>query len=246
MKTKILALIAALALLLAACEGVATSSKSGDLGLEEIEYLPTAQSLPDNVAFRDDLDQDVSADWGLKVVSGLQEQLLLTQNNGQVRIELLQNPNDANFLFINRDKTYEDVVVQAEFEYRNTTDTFVAVVCRVTDEGWYELRVNNAGHFQLLKFSQYLADQGKNAHETLSGQVSRATSFKTGKEPNVISLSCVGNQISAFINGEQLIKDRVPLVVEDDSFSSGSIGFGISATGSTTDIIVDWVEAIKP
>lgn len=246
MKIKTIGLIGIIALLLAACNGLTGASQTGGLGLEEIKSVATSDALSNNVAFHDEMDQDISSDWGLKVVSGLKEQLALSQESSHARIELSSNPNDATFIFLNKDKNYQDVVVQAEMEYLESSDTFVGVICRASEDGWYEFRINNQGYYQVLKYDQYLKDQGKNAYEDLVREQLRSPAIKTGKETNVLSLSCVGNQLQVFVNGQQIFKDSVPLVIEDDDFTEGTIGFGLAAYGSSTDISINWVETLKP
>ena len=239
-------LLGILVLLLAACDGLSTTSKSGDIELQALELVPTPEAISGNIAFRDEMDTDVTKDWGLKLISGLQEQLLLSQSGNHVRIEMLPNPNDAIFVFLNKDKNYQDVVVQAEVEFQLASDTFFGVICRANEKGWYEFRLNGQGYYEVVKYNQELRDQGLNAHENLIQKQYFSTAFNSGKKPNVISLSCVGNQITVFINGEQVIKDRIPLVIDDDDFTEGSIGFSIAAHGSATNININWVETLKP
>lgn len=246
MKIKSIGFIVIVVLLLIACEGLPSTSKTSGLDLEEIQPIPTSESLPDDVTFREEMDEDITANWGVKVIYGLEEQLLLSQESGRVRIESLPNPNDVNFVFLNKDKNYKDVVVQMEVEYLESSDSFVGVICRASEEGWYEFRINNQCYYEVLKYDQYLKDQGKDAYENLVGVQLRSPIINSGKNKNIISLSCVGDQLKAFVNGEQVFKDRLPLVLEDDDFKEGTIGFSVAAFGSSTDISINWLETLKP
>lgn len=246
MKIKTIGFIVIFALILAACDGLPSPSQPSGLDLEEIQPVPTSESLPKNVVFHEEMDKDITADWGLKVVSGLENQLLLSQESSRVRIELLPNPNDATFIFLNKQKNYKDVVVQMEVEYLESSNSYVGVICRATEKGWYEFRINNQCYYEVLKFDQYLKDQGKNAYENLAREQLRSALINPGKNKNIISLSCVGNQLKAFVNGEQVFKSHLPLVLEDDDFKEGTIGFSVAAFGSSTDISIDWVETLKP
>jgi hypothetical protein len=55
----------------------------------------------------------------------------------------------------------------------------------------------------------------------------------------------VDNLITAFVNGEQLYWQKRPLAIEDNTFSEGSIGFGILGYGKNLDMTYYWVEAVK-
>ena len=217
----------------------------GSITLETIQPIPTAETLTQNSAFRDELDKDISKDWGMKVVSGLEKQLYWTQEDDHLRIEL-QPGNDTNFIFIHKNKNYQDVIVNVEGRYLESSSAYLAVICRASSKGWYEFRINSQGYYQLLKFDQYLKDQDKNAYVDLIGQQLRSPLVKTGKNINQFALSCKGNELKAFINGEQVFKDRRPLVVTDSSFTEGAIGFGISSNGKSADVSFNFIEALKP
>jgi len=246
MKTRIIGLVGIVVLLLTACNGLPGTSKTGALELEELVLVPTPETVSGSVAFRDEMNTDVTKDWGLKLISGLQKQLLLSQGSNHVRIELLPDPMDAIFVFLNKGKTYKDMVVQAEVEFQLSSDTFFGVICRASEKGWYEFRLNGQGYYEVVKYNQDLRDQGLNAHKNLVEKQYFSSAFKPGKQPNVITLSCIGNQIKVFVNGEQVILDRVPLVIEDNDFEEGVIGFGVAAQGSATNFHVNWVETLNP
>jgi hypothetical protein len=73
-----------------------------------------------------------------------------------------------------------------------------------------------------------------------------STNIKSGLNKNTFALSCVGNLITAFINGEQLYWQKRPLAIEDNNHKEGSIGFGILGYGKQLDMSYYWVEAVKP
>ena len=244
MKTKLI-VIMLLAGLLAGCKSQPgeTTTKSG-LELVEVEPL-TGEELPESSSYREDFDKDISGDWGLKVVSGLEKQVSWTMENSRFRVKIPAVANDTNFIFLNTDKNYEDIVVQAEVEYLQSSDSFVSVICRASDEGWYEFRINGQAYYQVMKFDTYRQSQGENAYTNLEVQL-RNPLINTGKATNQFAISCVGDQITVFLNGEQVFKDGRPMVLEDSDYQEGAIGFGISSDGSSADVSFNWVEALKP
>jgi hypothetical protein len=246
MLTKILRITSLLALFgLIACNGILGVSNSTGISLEPVKPIPTAESLNQSSNFRDDLTKDISKDWGLKVISGLEKQLIWSQESGHLRVELLKG-NDTNFVFLNKNKKFKDVIVQAEIRPMESTSAFTSVICRASDKGWYEFRINSVGHYQLLKFDQYLKDEDKNAYTDLVGGQLRSPLVKTGTSVNLLAISCVGKEIKAFINNEQIIKDRRPLVVNDTTYTDGTFGFGVSSNGFSTDLSFNSIETLKP
>lgn len=221
------------------------SPSASSMTLDTIKPVPTAETLSKNSIFHDDFSSDISKDWGIKVISGLEKQLIWSQEGGQFRIKLLSG-NDTNFVFINKSKSYQDVVVKAEGRYLESSNAYMSVICRASSKGWYEFRVNSQGYYQLLRFDQYLKDQGKNAYTDLIGGQFRSPLMKTGKDINQFALSCKGKELKAFINNEQISKDLRPLVVEDSSLSDGAIGFGVSSNGNAADLSFNFIETLRP
>lgn len=251
MKIRIFALLLAGAVLLSACGGLSNLGIGGagktaeELELQVIKAVPTESVLSDATFFRDDLEKDINNDWGMKVVSGLEKQLIWTQNNGKVRMQILP-PNDVNFVFLNKKHTYKDVIVQAEVENAGQLDNAFSLICRATEGGWYEFRISSNGYYELLRFDQYKKNEGRNAYTNLIKKRVGSTLIKGGLDKNVFSISCVGDVISAFVNGEQLYWEKRPLAIEDDTYGEGTIGFGFLGYGKALDVTFNWVEAVKP
>ena len=227
--------------------GIGGDSIEEEMELQEIQAEPTEAVLADRGKFyRDDMDaEDPNKDWGLKVITGLESQLLWSKLGGKLRMETLP-PNDVNFLFIKKDNRYKDVIVEAEVENMGPLDSAFSLVCRATEDGWYEFRISPSGYYELLRYDQYLRDGGKNAYVSFTEKRMNSTIINGGLDKNTFSLSCVDDTITAFINGEQIYYKRRPLAFEDDSYTEGGIGFGITGYGKEYDMAFNWVEAKKP
>lgn len=253
MKTKILLAMLAGALILASCGmlpdlgigGGGAAQAEEELQLQEIVAEPTEAVLAEDQFFREEFDGDINKDWGLRVISGLEKQLIWSQSNGRFRLQTLP-PNDTNFIFLNKKNTYDDVIVQAEVENFGPLDNFFSLICRANAEGWYEFRISSNGYYELLRFDQYKKDEGQNAYTNFTEKRVGSTLIKSGLNKNTFALSCVGNLITAFVNGEQVFWQKRPLAVEDNAFSEGSMGFGILGYGKELDMSFYWVEAVKP
>ena len=120
------------------------------------------------------------------------------------------------------------------------------MICRATENGWYEFRISSSGYYELLRFDQYKKNEAKNAYTNFVEKRLNSTLIKGGLDKNEFALSCVGSTISAFVNGEQLYFQKRPLAIEDDTYTKGTIGFGILGFGESLDMTYNWVEAVKP
>jgi hypothetical protein len=253
MKSKILVVLFVSALILSSCGALPDLGLGGkkeaqvqeELQIQEIQAEPTEAALSESQFFREDFSKDINNEWGLRVVSGLEKQLLWSQTNNRLRLQTLP-PNDVNFIFLNKDRSFDDVVVQAEVENLGPLDNFFSLICRANAEGWYEFRISSNGYYELLRFDQYRYDEGDNAYTNLVEKRVGSTLIKSGLNKNTFALSCVGNLITAFVNGEQVYWQKRPLAIEDNTFSEGSIGFGILGYGKELDMVYNWVEAVKP
>ena len=247
MKTKVFFSVFLVAMLLAACgqTPLATDSNGDAPDTSALKPMPTETTLTEDVILRDEFEDDINKNWGMKIVSGLEEQLLWSQTSGKFRLEM-QPPNDTNFAFFRKDTNYKDVVVSAEVENYGLSDNAFSLICRASDDGWYELRISSLGYYELLRFDQYLQDEGKNAYTNFLETRVGSTLINDGQDKNVFALSCQGNQLKVFINGEQVYFDKRPLTIEDDTYSEGTIGFGALGYGKSTDMTFNYIETLKP
>lgn len=251
MNRKIIVILSMGAFLLAACGqlsdlGTGGSEVEDELQLQEIQPEPTEAVLPEGSYFRYEFEEDINNDWGMRVISGLEEQLIWDQNNGRLRLQTLP-PNDVNIAFFNKKQNYEDVIVQAEVENNGPLNNAFSLMCRVSEDGWYEFRISPSGYYELLRFDQYKKDEGKNAYTNFLEKQVGSTKIKGALDKNSFALSCVGDVITAFVNGEQLYWNKRPLAIEDNTYREGSIGFGILGyDGESLDMVYHTVETKKP
>jgi hypothetical protein len=247
MKIKTVFGIILVVMLLAACRVApnTTTTQNAEPLTSELQPEPTESVLSDDLILRDEFDEDINNNWGMKIVSGLEDQLIWSQTNGKFRLEI-QPPNDTNYAFFRKDTSYSDVIVQAEVENYGQLDNAFSLMCRATEAGWYELRISSQGYYELLRYDQYLADEGKNAYTNFVESRIGSTLIKSGEEVNVFALSCEGNQLKVFINGEQVYFNKRPLTIEDTTYTEGTIGFGALSYGKEVDVTFNYIETLKP
>ncbi|NMB60742.1 MAG: hypothetical protein GYA18_00205 [Chloroflexi bacterium] len=247
MKTRTIFAIIMAAVLLVSCNVApkVSAKQSSDMQTTALKPEPTESVLSDDLILRDEFEDDINKNWGVKVISGLEDQLIWSQTNGKFRLEI-QPPNDTNFAFFRKDTSYNDVIVQAEVENYGQLDNAFSLMCRASDAGWYELRISSQGYYELLRYDQYLAAEGKNAYTNFVESRIGSTLINSGLDKNVFALSCQGTQLKVFINGEQVYYDKRPLTIEDNTYSGGTIGFGALSYGKEVDITFNYIETLKP
>ena len=111
---------------------------------------------------------------------------------------------------------YEDVKIDLLVENRGTNNNQINIICRATENGWYEFSIANSGLYWI-----YAVDGNgyRRLHDGGSGKI------KAGREFNEYSVICRERTLSLYING---IETRV-FEESEYAFSQGLIGIGVSA-----------------
>ena len=149
-------------------------------------------------------------------------------------------PSPETYAYTDRvDAVYGDVFVEAEFETFKGGPNGIAVICRGSNRGWYELRITTinssgrpyAGSYELYRYDYSLKEQGKNPYYNLLRNMPRINSVDVvnGYSYNTIGLICEGNQIRPFINGVEQFPNKQQ--VFDDVLTEGTVGVGAMSFG---------------
>jgi hypothetical protein len=229
---------------------VPTESPTLDFPTEEPTMAPSV--TPASLFFTDDFDGDLS-NWQYFIVTGDPNAAYVTPVAGKLRFELPRNV-EAYVYAYNTSAEYQDVYVETNAETIKTGRNGIAIVCRMSDQGWYELRVSTAGYevgrFAFYRYDSALKAQKQNPYVNLLGGYPNLASvdLKNGANINTLGLLCYGNQIIPFINGVQPKgADKQPLVITDNTYSSGYAGIGaMSYAEEAVTIDFDWVTTSEP
>ncbi len=212
--------------------------------------IPTV--APTSGYFSDDFDGDLS-NWIPFVVAGNPDLSYVTPVGSRLVFELPRLTETYAYV-ANSAVEFEDVYVETNFETKTNTPNGIALLCRISDIGWYELRVYTSGpevgKFSLYRFDAELRSQKKNPYVNLLGGYSTLASVDllNGQRVNTIGLLCQENSIVPYINGiQQNGSDRKPLEVSDNNWLPGNVGVGVmSFSGEMVKIEFDWVDTIEP
>ena len=114
---------------------------------------------------------------------------------------------------------YSDVIIEVYAENLGKNTNNVSLVCNYSDRfGWYEFNISNGGLYDILIYSEL--DGG---YFTLTSGGSK--NVRTGRDVNVYTAVCRGNQLALYINGvlEKEFTDR------KYNLRDGQVGFGVSS-----------------
>ncbi len=130
-----------------------------------------------------------------------------------VLAQLSRDPTDEHFpLLIYEDEVFGDFTLSTQFKtVRGVVEQMAGIAFRIQDEtNYYVLRASSLGN--TFRF-----------YKVVNGQRGQLIGVETSIPTNTwqeLKVSCRGNEIRCFLNGEQLIP-----TITDNSFNAGKIGF---------------------
>ncbi|HZW02608.1 MAG TPA: hypothetical protein VFF68_01675 [Anaerolineaceae bacterium] len=152
--------------------------------------------------------------WSYFLMSGEDRDLDLYTENGRLIVEL--NDEDVYSYITYDEYTYTDVGVEALFENRGVNTNNVSLVCRYSDEGWYEFNVGSDGLYNILRW-----DEREYEYSLLASGGSNAINM--GKAANLYTITCEDDILSLWINGF-FVKE-----VRDRSLREGQVGVSVAS-----------------
>lgn len=175
------------------------------------------------------------ATWTEFISAGDKSKEFSTELGGRIVYEL-PSAETYTYSFVDG-ASYEDVYVEAKVETVKADNNGMAVVCRKSDKGWYELRIHtrgpDTGSYQLYRYDPSLLARKKVPYVNLLKdltKVNTADIINGTLKINTLGFSCKGEELRVFINGvEQLPPNKK--VVTDDYLSEGTVGVGAMSFG---------------
>jgi hypothetical protein len=185
--------------------------------------LPTVASQPSSPYFKEEFNSDVLGDWSYFIFTGDSKS---DKNKAKYSIEngrLVFDLND-NYLYsylIYDKQSYEDVRVEVSADNRGKNNNNVSLICRYSEDGWYEFNIASNGLFNIFAYDATGAvHKGYNAIYS-----DGSNAIKMGKETNVYVAVCSGKNLSLYINGEE----SASITESKYGFNRGNVGVSISS-----------------
>jgi hypothetical protein len=201
---------------------------------------PAPTNTPEPVRskfFTEEFDQDPGPDWVIDIVgpgADLYKSTVSTEfKNSRMRVEL---PNqDLYFYYTFTGFSYDNVRIDLRADNRGVNSNNISLVCRLSEDGWYEWSVGSDGLWYLYAMT--------NGYNVLTNGGSNLV--KMGKEVNEYTMICKDKTIAMFINGKEI--KQSPFTDNRYVLREGNVGFNISSINVTPVIVeVDWFKISEP
>ena len=196
---------------------------------------PTEEAPVNSEFFTEEFDtEDALANWdSFSLGSGEDNNLVVEQEDDHLLFDL--GDEDLYVYYMYTPFEYDDVSIKLNAENRGRNNNNVSLVCRMNSEGsqWYEFSVESGGLWYLYAVDDkynIIANGGTNA-------------LKQGREVNEYAMTCEGDEITLFINDEEIRR------VTDNTygFNTGLVGFNISSLNVLPITVeVNWFEISQP
>lgn len=164
--------------------------------------------------------------WSWFTTSGDENLFDIYTENGKLVFDI--ESTDLYSYFVYEPWFYKNVRVDARAENRGKNNNNVSLICRGTDEGWYEFSIANNGLWWIWAYDgsyTMLANGG-------------STSVKMGKDINEYTIMCYETTLSLYINGVH----THTMEEKKFAFREGQIGIGISSFDALpVKVEFDWV-----
>lgn len=165
--------------------------------------------------------------WGWYLTSGSEDDFGIYTENGQLVFEI--NGNDLYSYFFYEPWSYANVRMDVRTENRGKNNNNVSLICRASDEGWYEFSIANNGLWWIYAYDYEQYTQIANGGSNM---------VNMGKDINEYTVMCYENTLALYINGQEThVMEETQFV-----FREGQVGIGVSSFNALPVIVeFDWV-----
>jgi hypothetical protein len=117
------------------------------------------------------------------------------------------------------------------------------LACHVNRDGWYEVRVESSGTFEIFQYDAFKKQNGENPYVPLGNGGAAAYRIGTGRE-NIIEWQCRNDSLTLIINGKQTWEKRNFTSIK----SGGGVGVGLASYSGKLPrhIAFEYVEIREP
>lgn len=219
---------------------------------EPTEVPPTEAPLPTEEPpapepqaqqfFTEEFDNPLTADWDILTVTGSADadpdKVTVEANDGKLVWDF-----DSEYLYyyiFYNAFDYENVRLDVRADNRGRNNNSISLICRYNpDVGWYEFNIANSGVYDILYGE--VKSNGDIAYNTIANGGSLA--IKQGMEVNEYGIACDDNELSLYING-----DEVTSIKENRyGLRSGQVGVSVSSFNVLPILIeMDWIQISEP
>jgi S1-C subfamily serine protease len=192
-----------------------SGSTGGDAPAYYVEEFESGSSTVDN--------------WYWFLTHGDENQFDIYTDSGNLVFNI--TGNDIYSYYAYDPWVYEDVRVDVKAENRGMNNNNVSLICRGSDEGWYEFSIANNGLWWIYAYESY---DGSYTQLANGG----STAVKMGKDVNEYTILCYGDTLALYINGIE----THTMHEKNFAFREGQVGIGVSSFNALPIVVeFDWV-----
>ncbi len=173
-----------------------------------------------------------------------QNKINVQVKNGRLEFESLLSEDVFLYSFY-KDNEYDEVTLQASLTKiePSVNQNGFALACHVNQDGWYEVRLESSGVFEVFQYESFKKRNGENPYYRMGNGGAAAFRVGTGRE-NIIEWQCGDDSLRLIVNGKQTWeKMNIP------SFNSGGgVGVGLASYSGIypRHIGFEYVEIMEP
>ncbi len=216
-----------------------TSLPSPILTLTPTQTIATTPSM----YFTEDFNQPLNEYWLMQIYGPNKKQISKVKSkvkDGDLEVNIADE--NIYVYYFNDQFSYTNVRLDMRAENSGRRTNNISLICRKSDEGWYEFSVGSDAVWYL-----YYAYVSKNTSNAVYSLIANGASLamKQGNDTNELTMICDDEKITLMVNGVELIGSPVREIVY--KLKEGSVGLNVSSL-SVTPVIVDieWFKISKP
>ena len=141
-------------------------------------------------------------------------------SDGKLMVNIIPKGDEPWGYLINPSVKYSNVQLEIVTTNYGNNSNGVSLVCRYSDQGWYEFWISNNGTYRIYAFGP----GGTILQAGFELAKAGAPEIHTGKAENTYTATCEGDDLTLAINGK-----TVQTVKAKYGFIEGNIGIGFSA-----------------
>lgn len=185
--------------------------------------------------FEGDISNYTYFEWHEKYSTAEQDDSLApTTKDGAMVFDI---QSQEKYVYVNYEPyLYTDVRLDLSANNRGKNSNSISLICRYSEEGWYEVNVQNDGLYSIMA---YIVNDGKYYNIFNGG----SNLIKTGKDTNAYTLICQGSNLTLGVNGTEV------KTVSDKKYNlrEGQVGFGVSSFNALPILVeVDYFQVSEP
>jgi hypothetical protein len=223
------------------------TSMPADIPMSFPTSMPADTPTPEAQAFfTEEFNSSVDL-WSYFIIDGYQEKNRLVEgdepkvsvgtNNGYLVFKINKN---YQYVYVTYDPyIYTNVRIDVRAENFGMNNNSVSLICRYSDQGWYEFNIANNGLYSIL-YAEWKPSKKVSYHLIANGG---SNQIRMGKDVNEYTAICKGRTLQLFINGYEtntLTENRFAL-------RKGQVGISVSSFNVLpVHVEFDWVKITPP